>query len=164
MRSASAFVLFALSACSGGGGHTFTPSADLDVSHPWLRGDWIGTSRSNQTGEQKPAELLVFFPAHISTSDQLSFDLSISGGSQTFGEGTLQADGLEVRGSEPLSGLSFVATMTSDHTRAIGRYTVANGGSPDSSGTFDVTKPLSHSLTIDTIETPTWSLRIETRR
>lgn len=147
-------IFLALVACSGGGGASFTRSADVMATHYYLRNTtWVGWP----VGEPHTLPNQVCTMAIDGTANPGAFHCRISktGGSSM--QGLLYAGGQEVEAIVPGSGLR--GTMSADHVTMTA--TVAIDGQEIAVEMLDLSADKSWRATLDTYEMPGLVLFIE---
>lgn len=158
-------ILALLASCGGGGGgSSFTPSLDLDTTHPWLRAEWVGTG-SVRGGIESGGSIDIFFPRQPSTTDYLSCIVDLGGSS---GEGRVQASGSQVRGDAFRADgrLEFVATVSGDHQRLVGTYKrwiyAVSQTDPSETGSFSLVRQPTE--TVEVYRAPGWLIVVREER
>lgn len=162
-------VLALLQSCGGGGGssdgnQTFTPSLDLGTTHPWLIGEWTGTSTSDQGGPRDLVSLWISYPPITSTASYLNCGMTF-----TFaGSGTLQASGSQFRVDSPsrYGRVELTGTLGDNHRSLAGTYRrwfyQFSETEPIDSGTFSMEK--AQASTLEVYQSPGWLIVVKEAR
>lgn len=154
-------VLLFLAGCGGGGGGGFTPSANVQTTHPYLIGSWVGYALSARSPGERQLTAEV-----TTTTDPAVLDCAFSiSNSPCFNsaDGSMRAGGSTVL----LSSYEISATCrVVSEDRLEGSYSVSVGPCSGDTGTVVLLRRPSSPALIDvtTFEAPGFWLQIRQAR
>lgn len=164
-RSGRIILILLVAACSSGHSEPpFTPSPDLNQSHPFLQGDWSGLARSNAGGPPMEAGIRLLLPTGPDPSTGSAPSAVISG--VWGGSGSFQADGYRVHitmWSSAYGQCVMNLRVSQDHQTLTGSYVATLvSGAPRDAGTIELSLP-PLPVSIEVYETPELLLVIRSR-